>query len=231
MTLLLDWRPTATLINTSSLANFKMVFFLKTLWISITILAIQKSLGLWFKILSVTHGAAIARQSTSRNNTHCHHPSSGRMPHCHRTTQFLVTLMLFQLHVDMLIISRWNLIGGFGRKKKHQVSSFSKQKSLDRLVVVVVAVAAVRTVKFARYMEERAEAKAPARWKTLQLLIQPSTCSLSCVCLNVNSDCVRPRVKRIAVTPPPFLLSSAQSRSHTVWQFSTGKAYGSGRLQ
>lgn len=45
------------------------------------------------------------------------------------------------------------------------------------------------------------EAKAPARWKTLQVLIQPLTCSLSCVCLNVNSDCVRPRVKRTAVTP------------------------------
>lgn len=106
--------------------------------------------------------------------------------------------MLFQLHVDMLIISRWKLIGSFGRKKKSFF--FLKKKSLDRLVVVV---AAVRTVKFARYMEERAEAKAPARWKTLQLLIQPSTCSLSCVCLNVNSDCVRPRVKRIAAPPHP----------------------------
>lgn len=65
-------------------------------------------------------------------------------------------------------------------------------------------------------MEEQAEAAAPARWKTLQLLIQPLTCSLSCVCLNVNSDCVRPRVKRTAVAPRfcPHLLFA-------VWQSPT----------
>lgn len=74
---------------------------------------------------------------------------------------------------------------------------------LDRLLVVAVVVEAVGMAKSARPTEARAEAKAPARWKTLQLLIQPSTCSLSCGCLNVNSDCVRPRVKRTAVAPHP----------------------------
>lgn len=55
-------------------------------------------------------------------------------------------------------------------------------------------------LKFGSYIEEWAEAEARVRWKTLQLLIPPSTCSLSCVCLDVNSDCVRPRLNHTPIT-------------------------------
>lgn len=54
-------------------------------------------------------------------------------------------------------------------------------------------------IKFAYYVEEWAGAEAWVRWKTLQLLIHPSTCSLSCVCFKVNSSCVRPSLKHTSI--------------------------------
>lgn len=114
----------------------------------------------------------------------------------------------------MTIISCWKIKRGFLRKKSFFFRQIKKAwiQWLSWLALLVL-VAALRTVMVACYMEEQAEASAPARWKTLQLLIQPLTCSLSCVCLNVNSDCVRPQVKCTAVTPRfcPHLLIPVHS--------------------
>lgn len=54
-------------------------------------------------------------------------------------------------------------------------------------------------IKFAYFIEEWAATGAGLRWKTLQLLIHPSTCSLSSVRFQVNSSCVRPGLRHTSL--------------------------------